>query len=216
MVDFRALNTITKQFVYPIPLINEILDNLGDSCYFTSIDLKSGFYQIPIHPRDAAKTAFSTHRGHFEFTRMPMGLENSPATFQKLMNTVLYELRGIKAFVYLDDVIVFGQTVKEHNENLVRVLEALRKHKLKLEPEKCHFLMAKLKYLGHVISKDGIRPNGDNVASIKNMAEPKTDREVRSFLGAVNFYDKFIKNITDKRKPLNDLLKKGVQVEFRM
>ena len=94
--------------------------------FFTLLDLKSSFNQVPIHARDAAKTAFSTQRGHFEFTRMPMGLRNSPSTFKKLMNTVVYKLRGIKAFVYLDDVIVFGRTVEEHNINLRRVLDALR------------------------------------------------------------------------------------------
>ena len=176
------MNTITKQFVYPIPLINEILDNIGNSCHFSSLDLRSGFFQVPIHPRDAAKTAFSTHKGHFKFSRMPMGLKNSPSTFQRLMNTVLHELRGVKAFVYLDDIIVFGRPEKEHNENLIRVLEALRKYNLKLEPGKCHLLVEKLKYLGHVISKEGIRPNGDNVATIKDMSRPQTIRQVRSFL----------------------------------
>ena len=215
VVDFRALNTITKQFVYPIPLINEILDNVADSYFFISLDLKSGFYQVPIHARDAAKMAFSTHRGHFEFTRMPMGmLKNRPPTFKKLTNTVLYELKGIKAFVYLDDVIVFGRTVEEHNENLRRVLEALRKHNLKLEPGKCHLLTEKLKYLGHEISKEGVRPNGDNVEAIRNMSRPKTIKEVRAFLGTVGFYGKFIPNIAARRRPLNELLKKGVKFDW--
>ena len=127
------------------------------------------------------------------------------------MNTVLYELKGIKAFVYLDDVIVFGRTVEEHNENLIRVLEAMRRHNLKLEPGKCHLLTEKLKYLGHEISKEGVRPNGNNVEAIKNMGRPKTVKEVRSFLGTVGFYGKFIPNIAARRRHLNELLKKGAQ-----
>ena len=125
MADFRSLNEVTKPFVYPIPLINEILDNVGGAKYFTSLDLKSGFYQVPIDPKDATKTAFSTPKGHFEFTRMPMGPKNSPSTFQRLVNTVLFEIGEVKAFVYLDDIIVFGDTVEEHNANLRKVLTAL-------------------------------------------------------------------------------------------
>lgn len=211
VVDFRALNLITKPFVYPIPRINEIFDDLGNNTYFSTLDLKSGFYQVPIHPRDAAKTAFSTPKGHFEFTRMPMGLRNSPSTFQRLMNTVLYELGDIKAIVYLDDIIVFGRTIEEHNRNLCRVLEAMRRHNLKIEPTKCQILRTELKYLGHTINKDGISPTDENIKAIREMAVPTTVKGVRSFLGTVNFYGKFIPKIAEIRKPLNDLLKKNAK-----
>lgn len=211
VVDFRALNLITKPFVYPIPNINEILDDLGENCFFSTLDLKSGFYQVPIHPNDAAKTAFSTPKGHFEFTRMPMGLRNSPSTFQRLMNTVLYEIGDVKAIVYLDDIIVFGNSIKEHNENLAKVLEAMRRHNLKIEPNKCQILKSEIKYLGHIINKDGIRPMDDNIKAIRDMPIPKTVKAIRSFLGTVNFYGKFIPKIAEIRKPLNDLLKKNVK-----
>lgn len=214
VVDFRDLNLITKPFVYPIPLINDILDSLGDSKYFSTIDLKSGFYQVPINPKDAAKTAFSTPKGHFEFTRMPMGLRNSPSTFQKLMNSVLYEINGIKTIVYLDDIIVFGRTIEEHNANLVKVLEALRKHNLKMEPTKCQILKSELKFLGHTVDEKGIRPTHDNIKAIKEMPIPKTVKDVRSFLGTVNFYGKFIPQIAEIRKPLNELLKKNVKFNW--
>lgn len=121
VVDIRALNVITKPFVYPIPLIDEIIDSLGESAYFSTLDLKSGFYQVPINPKDAAKTAFSTPKGHYKFTRMPMGLRNSPSTFQRLMDTVLFELEDVQAIVYLDDIIIFGRTIEEHNKNVIRV-----------------------------------------------------------------------------------------------
>lgn len=211
VVDFRALNTITKSFIYPIPLINEILDNIGESSYFSSLDLKSGFYQVPIDPRDAQKTAFSTPRGHFEFTRMPMGLKNSPSTFQRLMNSIIYEIGDVQAFVYLDDIIIFGKNAKEHNHHLKKVLNALRKHNLKIEPGKCQFLKNEIQYLGHIISKEGIKPTNANIKVIQGLKPPKTIKEVRSFLGTVNFYGKFIPDIAGKRKPLNDLLKKNVK-----
>ena len=215
VVDFRDLNLVTKPFIYPIPLINEILDNIGGSKYFSTLDLKSGFFQVPICKRDAPKTAFSTPKGHFEFTRMPMGLRNSPSTFQKLMNTVLYGIEGgVKAFVYLDDVIIFGSTVEEHNDSLAKILRALRKHNLKLEPEKCHILKTEIKYLGHKIDKNGIRPTEDNISSIKDMVRPHTVRQVRSFLGTINFYGKFIPNMAERRRPLNELLKKGVRFRW--
>lgn len=214
VVDFRALNTITKGAVFPIPLINEILDNIGDSSYFTSIDLKSGFYQVPIHAKDAEKTAFSTPKGHYEFTRMPMGLKNSPSTFQKLMTTVMYGIGEVNAFVYLDDIIVFGRSITEHNDHLKRVLEALRVHNLKIEPNKCQFLRKEIQYLGHTITKDGVKPTNANIKAVHSLSQPKSVKDVRSFLGAVNFYGKFIPNIAEKRKPLNDLLKKNVKFSW--
>jgi len=208
VVDFRSLNTITKPFIYPIPLITDILDSLGNSQYFSTLDLKSGFYQVPIHPRDATKTAFSTPKGHFEFTRMPMGLKNSPSTFQKLMNTVIYELGNFKALVYLDDIIVAGDTIEEHNENLAKVLEALVGHNLKVETKKCKILKNELEFLGHVINKEGVKPTRENVKAIEQMKHPGNIRELRSFLGTINFYAKFIENIAEIRKPLNELLRK--------
>lgn len=211
VVDFRALNTITKRVIFPIPLINEILDNIGEAQYFSTIDLKSGFYQIPINPKDAAKTAFSTPTGHYEFERMPMGLSNSPATFQKFTFSLIYSIQPVNAFVYLDDIIVFGKTIEEHNESLYKVFKALYDNNLKVEPAKCKILHKEVKYLGHIISKDGIRPTSENIEAIKNMKRPQTIRNVRSFLGTVNFYGKFIPNIADKRKPLNELLKKNVK-----
>lgn len=188
VVDFRSLNMITKPFVFPIPLINEILDNIGDAQYFSSIDLKSGFYQIPINPKDAAKTAFSTSKGHYEFLRMPMGLRNSPATFQILMNIILYSIQPIKAFVYLDDIIVFGKTIEEHNENLFKILEALYQNNLKVETSKCTILKTQINYLGHTIDKHGIMPTDDNIKTIKELKRPQNVKDVRSFLGTIKFY----------------------------
>lgn len=214
VVDYRALNTITRSFVYPIPLINEILDNIGENSLFTCLDLKSGFYQVSINPNDTEKTAFSTPQGHFEFVGMAMGLKNAPSTFQKLMHTVVYELGAVKAFVYLDDIIVFGNTVEDHNDTLKKVLDALSRHNLKIEPAKCQMLKTQIEYLGHIIDKNGIRPTDANIKAITNLKRPTNIRQVRSFLGTINFYGKFISNIAARRKPLNDLLKKGVKFSW--
>ena len=211
VVDFRALNLITKPFVYPIPRIDDIMDNIGNSKFFSTIDLKSGFFQIPIALKDAAKTAFSTAKGHYEFLRMPMGLKNSPSTFQKLMNTVIYTIQPIKAFVYLDDIVVFGDSIEEHTNNLLKVFNALRNHNLKIEPSKCKLLHKEITYLGHTIKETGIKPTQANVKTILDMHTPKTLKEVRSFLGMINFYGKFIPNVSDIRKPLHELLKKNAE-----
>uniref|UniRef100_A0A2M4CWN3 RNA-directed DNA polymerase n=1 Tax=Anopheles darlingi TaxID=43151 RepID=A0A2M4CWN3_ANODA len=214
VVDYRELNLITKSFVYPIPLIPEILDTLGDSKYFSTLDLKSGFYQVPLHPDDAPKTAFSTPIGHYEYTRMPMGLKNSPSTFQRLMNTVLYEIPDVRAVVYLDDIVVYGRTIAEHNEHLEKVLKGLRKHNLRLEPKKCQLLCEEIQYLGHHIDKHGVKPLMESVSKIAALKPPTTVRQVRSVLGTVNFYAKFIPGVAKMRKPLNDLLKKGVKFHW--
>jgi hypothetical protein len=140
---------------FPIPVISEILGALGKSKYFPTIDCASGFLQVPVKAEDQAKTAFSTREGHFQYKRMPFGLKGAPTTFQRLMTTVLSGIQGIKCLVYLDDVIVFGENLKVHNEKLREVLERMRKYNLKLQPDKCEFLRKEVSYLGHVIGQDG-------------------------------------------------------------
>ena len=143
-----------------------------------------------------------------------MGLKNSPSTFQKLMNTVLFEIGDVKAFVYLDDIIDFGATIADHNDNLRKVLQALRRHNLKIEPAKCQLLKREIEYLGHVVSEKGIKPTNANIQAIQSLKPPTNVKGIRSFLGTVNFYGKFIPNIAEKRKPLNDLLRKDVKFKW--
>lgn len=161
VIDYRKLNDITVGDSYPIPQISEILDQLGQSKYFSTLDLASGFHQILMNEGDAPKTAFSVPQGHYEFTRMPFGLKNAPATFQRLMNTALAGLQDIRCFVYLDDIVIYSHDLPSHINNLEMVFRRLRDFNLKLQPDKCEFLRREVAYLGHIITEEGVKPNPD-------------------------------------------------------
>lgn len=214
VIDYRKLNEITVSDSHPLPLIEDILDQLGDSIYFSTLDLASGFHQINMSNEDKAKTAFSTPLGHYEFNRMPFGLKNAPATFQRLMNSVLAGLQGVKCFVYLDDIVIYGKTLNEHNDKLIEVFNRLREHNLKLQPDKCEFLKKEVAYLGHIITSDGVRPNPDKITAILNMKEPNNQKHIKSFLGLVGYYRKFIPKFAQLAKPLTTLLRKDTPFIF--
>lgn len=146
VVDFRKLNEITVGDVFPIPNISEILDQLGKSQYFTTLDLANGYHQVLLDDTDKEKIAFSSNLGHFQFRRMPFGLKNAPSTFQRLMNSVLAGLQGIKCFVYLDDVVVYGCNLHDHNHKLQQIFQCFREANLKLHPQKCIFLKQEISY----------------------------------------------------------------------
>ena len=207
-IDFRKLNQVTVGDSYPLPNIQEVLDKLGKSRYFSALDCASGYWQIPVAPEDQCKTAFSTQKGHFEFKRMPFGLKSAPATFQRLMNTILMGSIGLRCLVYLDDIIIFGETLQEHHYRLQQVFQKLREHDIQLEPDKCEFLKTELQYLGHTITADGVAPDPNKIRAIVEFPTPKTTTSVKSFLGLVGYYRKFIPNFSRRAKPLNDLLKK--------
>lgn len=211
VIDYRKLNEVTIGDAFPIPNITEILDSLGASKYFTSLDLADGYYQIKMSEEDREKTAFSTNFGHFEFNRMSMGLKGAPATFQRLMNIALSGLIGQVCLVYLDDIIVFGDNVETHNENLKTVLKKLREHNLKLKPSKCHFLRKELKFLGHIVTENGIKPDPSKIEAVKNFPRPKDVKTVQTFLGLANYYRRFIPNFSKIAQPINNLLKKKVK-----
>ena len=153
-------------------------------------------------------TTFSTPQGHFHYNRMPFGLKNAPATFQRMMDTALRGLVGNNCFVYLDDIIIFGSTIQEHNRNLAIVLDRLQNLGLKIQPDKCEFLKPKLEYLGHVVTKEGVKPNPKKIQTVKDFKIPKTASHKRSFLGLVGYYRKFIRNFSKIAKPLTDITKK--------
>ena len=209
-VDFRKLNDVTVGDSFPLPNIQDILDRLGRARYFSALDCASGYYQVPIATDDRSKTAFSTPTGHYEYLRMPFGLKSAPSTFQRLMNRVLMGQLQNHCFVYLDDVILFGETLQEHNERLREILERLRKHNLKIEPDKCEFLKTELQYLGHVVTTQGVKPDPLKVEAITKFPHPKSPTDVKSFLGLVGYYRKFIPKFSGIAKPLNELLKKDV------
>lgn len=210
VVDFRKLNEKTLDDKYPIPNISDILDKLGKCQYFTCLDLASGFYQIEMDPADIHKTAFSVDKGHYEFLRMPMGLKNSPSTFQRVMDNVLRGLNN--CLVYLDDILVYSTSLQEHIDSLQKVFQRLRESNFKIQMDKSEFLKHETPYLGHVITREGIKPNPDKIAAIQNFPIPKTTKEIKSFLGLLGYYRKFIPDFARITKPMTSRLKKGVKI----
>lgn len=207
VVDYRKLNEKTPADRYPIPEITEILDRLGKAQYFTVLDLASGFHQIEINPKDVPKTAFNIDHGKFEFVRMPFGLKNAPATFQRLMDSVLRKHLGIRCFVYMDDIIIFSTSLKEHVKDIALVLETLRNANLKVQCDKSEFLRKEVEFLGHVVTTEGVRPNPQKVEAVVNWPIPKTPKELKSFLGTVSYYRRFIPGFAHIAKPLTSQLR---------
>ncbi|XP_063920701.1 uncharacterized protein LOC135135549 [Zophobas morio] len=210
VIDYRKLNNVTVGDSYPLPQIDFILDQLGHSKYFTTLDLASGFNQILVHPKDIEKTAFSTPNGHFEYLRMPFGLKNAPATFSRLMNAVLSGLQGTQCFTYMDDVIIYASSLQEHQTKLKNVFDRLRLNNLKLQPDKCEFLHKEISYLGHVITENGVKPNPEKICAISDYPRPTNTKTIKQFLGLLGYYRKFIKNFAAIAKPLTSLLKKDI------
>ena len=206
-VDYRALNAKTSRPIFPIPSSEELFDTLGGSKYFSSLDLSSGYYQVPMKETDQEKTAFNTKRGQYEFTRMPFGLCSAPATFQRLMNMVLRKENWSKCVVYLDDILIFGHTITEHNERLNEVLMRIRDAGLKLSPSKCHFLKTEINYLGHIIDGNGVRTDPAKIKCIKEWILPSCTKELQTFLGFCNYYRRFIKDYALTSEKLSGMLK---------
>ena len=160
------------------------------------------------------KTAFSTDQGHFEFLRMPFGLKNAPSTFQRLMNFVLKDLINKICFVYLDDIIILGKSLQEHIQNIKIVFQRLREANLKLQLDKSEFLRKEVAYLGHIITTEGIKPNPDKIETIKKLTLPKNQKEIKSFLGFLGYYRRFIKDFSKLTKPFTKCLKKDAKINI--
>ncbi|KAJ2947350.1 hypothetical protein O0L34_g17078 [Tuta absoluta] len=210
VVDYRRLNDRTIEDKYPLPNINDILDRLGRAQYFTTLDLASGYHQVEMHPNDVEKTAFSTERGHYEFLRMPFGLKNAPSTFQRLMDHIL---RGIEnVFTYLDDVIIISTSLQEHVQKLKQVFDRFKLHNLKIQLDKSEFLKKQVSFLGHELTDEGLKPNKTKINAILQFPVPKTQKEIKSFLGLVGYYRKFIRDFARLTKPLTACLRKNAHV----
>ncbi|CAK8694208.1 unnamed protein product [Clavelina lepadiformis] len=205
-IDYRKLNDCTKKSSYPLPRIDESLDQLSGCRYFSTLDLRSGYWQIKMKPSDKPKTAFTCYKGLYEFNVMPFGLCNAPSTFQHLMRVVLNGVEWNGAIAYLDDIIVYGRTFNEHTERLENVFSRLRQAGLKLGPSKCKLLKEKVKFLGHVVSHEGISCDPQKVEDVSNWPTPKTLKEVRQFLGLSSYYRKFIPSYSQIASPLNNLV----------
>ena len=207
-VDYRKLNEKTIKDAYPIPRVDENLDALSGADWFSSLDLDMAYHQVPMEKVDREKTAFALPRGGlYQFVTMPFGLCNAGITFQRLMETVLGTLQWSVAVLYLDDIVVFGKTFEEHMVNLEKVLEKLHESGLLLKCTKCKFFRREATFLGHIVSKQGIRTDPNKISAVKDMLRPETVTDVRSFIGLTSYYRKFVKGYSKIAKPLFDLTK---------
>ena len=206
-IDFHRLNSQTKKDAYPLPRMQETMESMVGTRFFSTMDLKSGFWQVKMAKDSQQYTAFMVgSMGVYEFLRMPYRLCNAPATFQRLMQNCLGELNLTYALIYLDDMIVFSRTEEEHLHCLWVVFARFLEHGLKLKLSKCHFLQDEITFLGHEISAEGMKPGMANLKAIAEMAPPKTYTEIRCFTGMTGFFRRFIKGYSKIAKPLNNLL----------
>ena len=196
-----------KKDSYPLPRIQEALESLVGTGHFSCLDLKSRFWQIKMDKASKQYTAFTMgNLGFFKCNRMPFGLCNAPATFQRLVQNCMGELNFIYCLIYLDDLIVFSQTAEEHLHRLHVVFDHLREYNLKLKPSKCSLFREEINYLAHQVSKKGVWPSDINVKAIVEYAPPQTYTEIRAFLGLMGHYRQFIKGFAQIAQPLNEHL----------
>ena len=180
-VDYRALNKVTVHNRYPLPRIDELLDRLQGSRYFTKIDLRSGYYQIRMHPDSVQKTAFRTRYGHFEFLVLPFGLTNAPATFMHLMHQIFREQLDQFIVIFLDNILIYSKKLQDHIDHVRRTLQILREHRLYAKVSKCAFFRHEVEYLGHVVTAAGIHPDQSKVQAVRDWKIPETVHDIRSF-----------------------------------
>lgn len=208
VVDYRALNRITKRNNAPIPRSDEMFDRIGGAKVFSRLDLKTGFHQIRVREIDVEKTAFNTKYGQFEYLVMPMGACNSPATFQTLMNQIFHDCIDDFLVVYIDDLLIFSKDEESHYAHLETVLERLKEHELYVSPKKCEFMKNEIDFLGLVIGENGIRVDERKVEILRTWPKPISLTDLRSFLGLLQFFRRFIPDFAKIAGPLTNLLKK--------
>lgn len=213
-IDYRKINTITRKDSHPLPRITEALDALGGAKWFSTLDLRSGYWQIEMSKDSKEKTAFITHNGLYEFNVLPFGLCNSPATFQRLMTHALRGLEWDICLVYIDDLIIFSRTFDDHLINLKKVFHRLREANVRLKPSKCYFVQSKVEYLGHVVSAEGLSPNPNKIKAVQEFPVPTNITGVKAFLGLCNYYRRFVKGFAQIASPLNKLTSKHIKFEW--
>ncbi|MCO5592508.1 hypothetical protein L7F22_046511 [Adiantum nelumboides] len=209
-VDYRALNKITIKNRFLVPCIEDLFDKSQGSTYFSRIDLKSGYHQIRIVNEDILKTAFRTTFGLYEYLVMPFGLTNAPATFNCMMERIFQPHRNFTG-VFFDDVIIYSKSMEEHKKHLQVIFQALRDNKLFINQKKSEFFLQEIQYLGHIISKSGIRMDPSKLEVIKEWPNPRNLPELRSFIGMCAYYRRFIEKFSLIAGPLHDLTKKNVK-----
>ena len=208
-VDYRKVNELVKPDGFPLPRIQDCLDAVAGSKFFSTFDLTSGYYQIPLKEDDIQKSAFVCKYGHFEMTRMPFGLNNAASTFQRTMELALQGLQWITCLIYIDDIIVYGRTFDEHLKRVEEVFERLKNAGLKLKPEKCNMLQTEVIFLGHVVTANGVKPNPTNIAKILGWPRPKTAKQIRQLVAMGSYYRRYVKNFATIVRPMVELTKKG-------
>ncbi|KAJ0814782.1 putative nucleotidyltransferase, Ribonuclease H [Helianthus annuus] len=206
-VDSRAINKITVRYKFPVPRLDDLLDQLSGASIFTKLDLKSGYYQIRLRPGDEWKTAFKTREGLYEWLVMPFGLSNAPSTFMRVMNQLLRPFIGKFVVVYFDDILIYSASFSDHVVHVRQVLALLRRDRFYAATKKCVFMTPKVLFLGYVISGDGIQVDESKVAAVQNWPTPTTITEVRSFHGLASFYRRFIPHFSSIMAPVTDCMK---------
>lgn len=210
-IDYRRLNEVTHKDSYPLPNMEDCIDSLGGAKYFSTVDLSAGYWQVQLDEDAKDKSSFyGVGGGLWRFTVMPFGLCNAPATFERLMEKVLEQLQWQICLCYLDDILIFSRTVTEHFARIRMVLDRMRDAGLRLKPKKCQFFKEQTLFLGHVVSRDGIRADPEKISKVTECREPEDVHEVRSLHGFLNYYRRFIPNFSSIARPIIDLTKKDV------
>jgi hypothetical protein len=210
-IDYRELNRVTIKNKYPLPRIDDLFDQLKEATVYSKIDLRSGYHQLKVKEADIPKTAIRTRYGQYEFLVMPFGVTNAPSVFMDLMNRVFHKYLDQFVVVFIDDILVYSATSKDHEEHLRTVLSILREKTFFAKFKKCEFWLKEVSFLGHVISKDGVAVDPRKIEAVTDWERPSNVNEIRSFLGFAGYYQRFVESFSKLSRPLTALTKKNAR-----